>query len=34
MAYVPLLQMLGERLPSLDYWALFIILDNRPAGAR
>ena len=25
--------MLGKRLPSLDHRALFVVLDNRPAGA-
>jgi hypothetical protein len=33
MAYVPLLQMVGEELPALDHGALFVVLDNRPAGA-
>jgi hypothetical protein len=33
MAYVPLLQIVGEGLPALDHGAPFVVLDNRPAGA-
>ncbi len=28
MAYVPLLQMVGEGLPALDHGPLFVVLDN------